>query len=188
MTDAHAGWANSNAYRVLASIAIPIQAVALVFVLFSQRWGGAFSIAVFLALSVLFMYVEERLASLVSFIVVGAATLNAFGWAWNWYNQFAPFDEFIHFFTSFAVMSAVADALWLRGMLKGEPGSGSFVVKVALIGLALGILWEIAESLFLNLGWWDTLLDLIVDTAGAALAGVFIGRLLHEEGLRPART
>ncbi len=47
----------------------------------------------------------------------------------------------------------------------------------ALVGLGRGILWKIAENLFLDLKVWDAIVDLAVDTLGAALAGWFLERL-----------
>lgn len=183
MAHAHAqSSVNSSTCRTLAWIGIALQAIALVFVLWSQKWGGAWTIGIFLVLSVAFMWIEERLPSLISLLVVIAAIINAGGWTWNWYHQFVWFDEFVHAFTSFAVMSAIGYAAWARDAITDRPGSGSFILKIALWGVGLGIVWEIFESLFLNLTFWDTIVDLVMDTIGAAIAGWFIGWTARKQG------
>lgn len=169
--------AHDRSWNTLAWLGVALQAAALVFVLLSQRWGGAWSIQIFLILSVVFLLLDERLPKLISFIVVVASIINAGGWAWNWYDRFVWFDEFIHTFSSFTLMSAMGAVAWTRGWGNAVPGTGRFVVWSAVVGLGLGILWEIAESLFLNLRVLDTIVDLVVDTIGAALAGWFLGAL-----------
>lgn len=173
---------NSSAFRILAWIGIALQAIALAFVLWSQKWGGAWVIAGFLSLSLLFMLMQDRLPSLISFVVVLASLCNAGGWAWEWYSQFVWFDEFIHTFTSFAVMAAISHFAWTRGWNNFESGSGRFILWAAAVGLGLGILWEICESFFLSLTWWDTIVDLVVDTIGAALGGWFAGWVISRQG------
>ena len=167
---------NDRTWRMLAWIGVVLQAVALVFVLWSQKWGGVRTIGLFLALSTAFLLMEDRLPSLISFLVVLAAMINAGGWSWNWYSL-VWFDEFVHAFTSFAILSAVGYLAWLRNWTSATPGTAKFVIWVAAVGLGLGIVWEIFESLFLNLTFWDTIVDLVMDTLGAAVAGWFVGQV-----------
>ena len=60
-----------------------------------------------------------------------------------------------------------------------------FICTIASVGIALGVLWEVvelvvAELVTLELGHpraetrFDTVLDLIMDTAGALLAAILI--------------
>lgn len=119
---------------------------------------------------------QDRLPGLISFLVVLAAIINAGGWAWNWYNL-VWFDEFVHAFTSFAVMSAVGYVAWSRNWTSAVPGTVRFVLWAAAVGLGLGIVWEIFESLFLNLTFRDTIVDLVMNTLGAAAAGWFVGQI-----------
>ena len=169
--------ANNVLWRILAWIGVALLLVAFIFVLWAQRWNGAWTIALFFALSLAFLLMKEHVPSLVSFLVVLTAVVNAGGWAWEWYQSFAWFDEFIHTFTSFAVVSAIASAAWARGRGGFVPGGGRAVVWAAAVGLGLGILWEILESFFLNLTFWDTIVDLVLDALGAAAAGWFVGRI-----------
>jgi hypothetical protein len=173
---------NSGSWRMLAWLGVALQAAALIAVWWLQRWGGLWTIGGFFALSLAFMLMKDRIPSLMSFLIVCAALLNAGGWAWNWFEQFVWYDEFIHTFTPFALVSALTYRLWTGGSINDAPGSGSFILKAALIGLGLGIAWEIAEMLFLNLHVTDTLVDLVLDTIGAALGGWFAGWAIHNQG------
>lgn len=177
---------NSGTWRVLAWLGVALQAAALVFVLWSEEWGGASTIAVFLVVSTAFLLLQNGVPALPSFLIVLAAIVNAGGWAWNWYDQFTWFDEAVHAYTSFATMSAVAYLAYKRHWTRATPGNARFVLWTALVGLGLGVVWEIFESSFLNLHFWDTIVDLIMDTIGAALAGWFVGWVVREA--QPAGT
>ncbi len=173
---------NSGTWRMLAWVGVVLQAVAFVAVWWLQRWGGLWTIGGFFILSLAFMLMKDRIPSLMSFLIVCAALLNAGGWAWNWFDQFVWYDEFIHTFTPFALVSALMYRLWTGGSINDAPDSGSFILKAALMGLGLGIAWEIVEMLFLNLHVTDTLVDLVMDTIGAALGGWFAGWAIRNQG------
>lgn len=162
--------ADSSTFRVLAWLGVALQAAALVGVVLLQRWNGLPSIAIFLVLSVTFLLIEDGVPSLVSFLVVLAAIVNAGGWGWEWY-ALVWFDEFVHFFTSVAVVAAVLCMAWPRRVLPHPSSLGHIVLMGAAVGLGLGILWEIAEALFVSLTVVDTVFDLILDTLGAAVGG-----------------
>lgn len=181
-TDPSSSAVNSGAWRALAWLGVALQAAALIAVWWLQRWNGLWTIGGFFALSLAFMLMKDRIPSLMSFLIVCAALLNAGGWAWNWFDQFLWYDEFIHTFTPFALVSALMYRLWTGGLINDAPGSGSFILKAAVIGLGLGIAWEIAEMLFLNLHFTDTLVDLVLDTIGAALGGWFAGWAIQNQG------
>ncbi|MBM1170054.1 hypothetical protein [Microvirga arabica] len=173
---------DSSTGRALAWFGVALQAVAFVAVWWLQRWNGLWTIGGFFLLSLGFMLLQRRIPSLISFLVVCAALLNAGGWAWNWFQEFAWFDELVHTFTPLALVSAVMYRLWISGWITGIPGSSSFVILATLIGLGLGIAWEIVEATFLNLAWADTLLDLVMDTIGATAGGKFAGWVIVQLG------
>ncbi len=177
---------NSRTCRTLAWIGVALQAAALVAVLVMERFSGVPSLAIFLVLSVAFLLLQDRLPSLLTLLVIVAAVANAAGWAFNLYHRFAPFDELIHTFTAFTGMAALGYLGWAYGYIRAAPGSGTFVLIVAATGLVLGIGWEILESLFLNLSWTDTLVDLLVDTVGAAAGGVLAGWVIRRQDLHRA--
>ena len=102
--------------------------------------------------------------------------VNAAGYLLNLY-RFAGFDEALHGYTLFAITFVVAyyrDGRVLTGQRKHPV---LLVLAVTLVGVGIGGIWEVLE-------WWydmttaantiqgkyDTMFDLVVDTAGAALA------------------
>lgn len=183
-TDSDSAYANSRAWRVLAWIGVGLQLIALIFVLWAAKWGGAWTIALFLGFSIGFLLMQDRMPSLIDFIVVMMALVNAGGWAWEWYQAFAWFDEFVHAFSLFAIVSALAYIGAGRGWMEAAQGMGRFVLLAAATGLGLGILWEIVESFFLNLTFWDTIVDLVMDTLGAAAAGWFVWNIAPRRAAR----
>ncbi len=107
-----------------------------------------------------------------------AAIVNAAGYLFNLY-RFAGFDKVLHGYTLFAITFVVAyfcDDRVLTGQRKHPV---LLFLAVTLIGVGIGGVWEVLE-------WWydmttaantirgkyDTMFDLVVDTAGAALAAV----------------
>ena len=143
-----AGAGDSGAWRTLAWTGVALQVAALLFVLWSQKWGGAWTIALFLGLSVGFLLMQDRLPGLIDFLVVLAALVNAGGWAWEWYHSIAWFDEFVHAFTSFAVVAAIAWIAWSRRWITAASGSGVFILQAVVIGFGLGVVCEISRACF----------------------------------------
>jgi hypothetical protein len=172
---------DSGIWRLLAWVGVALQVIGLIAVLLIERWGGAWIMIAFLAVSVWFLAFERRLPSLLDFLAVCASLVNAGGWVWNWYDLFIWFDEFVHAFTAFAYISTLIYVLWARGSISAKPGSGAFIVKAALLGFGLGIVWEIIEMAFLNLTPVDTIVDLVMDTLGAAAGGWLAGWAIRRQ-------
>jgi hypothetical protein len=128
------------------------------------------------------MLLQDGMPSMISFLIVCASLLNAGGWAWNWFYQFTWFDEFVHTFTPFALVSAIMYHLLTNGWVSRPPGTSGLMVMAALIGIGLGMVWELIEATFLNLAWADTLLDVVMDTIGAAIGGIFAGWVIDRQG------
>lgn len=164
--------ADSGTFRALAWAGVILQAAALVFVIVSQRWGGLPTIGIFFVLSLLFLVMKEHVPSLVSFLVVVAAIANAGGWAWEWF-ALVWFDEFVHAFSSLAVVAALLCMAWGRGWLSHPGSTGSVVIMAMAVGLGLGVLWEIVEATFVSLTLLDTISDIVLDMIGAAVGGLF---------------
>ena len=172
MADEHVNpAADSGTFRALAWIGVILQAAALVFVVVSQRWGGLPSIGIFVVLSLLFLLMKERVPSLISFLVVVAAIVNAGGWAWEWF-ALVWFDEVVHSFSSLAVVAALLCMAWGWGWLTHPGRTGSVVLMAMAVGLGLGILWEIVEATFVSLTLLDTISDIVLDVIGAAIGGL----------------
>ena len=79
-------------------------------------------------------------------------------------------------------------------VLRGGPGRDALIVlMIASVGLAIGALWEVAEWGFDRIapgdvikGKHDTIIDIVMDTLGALLAGVASLNSLRSAGTRPA--
>lgn len=111
-------------------------------------------------------------------LLLVAVAANAAGYLFNLYPRFAWFDEVVHAYTTFALTLVIA--LYLYGAVLAGARAHAFllVLVIAALGLALGALWEVAEWGYDLLargnvikGKQDTIIDLVVDTAGALAAG-----------------
>lgn len=156
-------------------------------VLLQGKWFAALTLGGFLIASVIFVARERQLPTLFDLVFVIAALINAAGWTWDLYHQPGPYDEIAHFFTSFALTLAIGFLLYdevVRGFYHHRV---MFVVVIASMGITVGVLWEIGEWLAdfvvadqIIPGLHDTMLDLILDSAGALLAALVNLRGLHE--------
>jgi hypothetical protein len=172
---------NWRVYRVLAWTGVAVQVVALVGVLFLERWNGAVSLMVFLGLSAAFLLSQDRVPSLLDLLVVVAALVNALGWSFNLFDEFTFYDELVHFFAPFAISATLGYLAWRQRLPGTRPFSAPFLIGVTVAGLVLGIVWEVLELTFVNLTWGDTTVDLVMDTAGAALAGFYVSWLIRRQ-------
>ena len=96
----------------------------------------------------------------------------------NWYDQYPEFDSVLHFLGGFIVA-------WFVGHFLAHQSPRTYVTRIGLAVLVIGVLWEIAEYLagvilphdsiiyiyFHGGALPDTLLDLFLDMLGA---GVFV--------------
>ena len=106
-------------------------------------------------------------------LVALAVLLNAAGYLLSLWHEETGFDEAAHLVTSFAGMAA------LGRIAAATPAFGRsappFWVFIG-VGLLLGIAWEGVEWLLGIIGGLnDTILDLVMDSAGAAAAAALVG-------------
>ena len=115
-----------------------------------------------------------------AWVLIGlAVVVNIAGYLLNLYQRWAWFDEVLHGFTILAITYALG--LWLYGAVLTGARSHPvlLIVVVACVGLAVGALWEVAEWGYdrwfapsnLIKGKTDTIMDLVMDTIGAVVAG-----------------
>lgn len=125
---------------------------------------------------------EGRIVAWVLIAIVGVANLA--GYAMDLYRQFWWFDRILHAGTILAVTLWLALFVFVR-TFRGERGIGLLrALLLASVGIALGALWEVAEWGFDRVapgdvikGKDDTVLDILMDTAGAAVAAILALRL-----------
>lgn len=170
---------NWEGYRTIAWGGVALLAIGLVVVVVQGNWLGVGFLAGFLIAAVAFLKLEDRLPTLFDLVFVSAALVNAAGCAWNLYNKPGIYDEVAHFYTIFAITLACGFALYreLMGSFAGH--RVLFVITIASLGIALGAVWEIAEwsadfvlPQQIVSGLFDTVTDLILDSAGAVLAAL----------------
>jgi hypothetical protein len=174
-------------YRMAAWGGQALLGATILLVLFQRQWLAAAALGGFLLASYLFVALERKLPSLFDLLFVIAALINAGGWAWDLYNQPGPYDEIAHFYTIFAITLALGYSLYggLRVSFYGH--RVLFVVMIASLGIAIGSLWEVAEWVAdffvpkqIVSGLFDTITDIILDSAGAFLAALLNLWGLHE--------
>ena len=103
------------------------------------------------------------------------------------YAVFPWFDEALHAYNFFALTLLVA--VYAHGVILtgGREHGFLLVLIIAAIGLALGAVWEIAEFAYdhfiakpnVILPKIDTIVDMLLDTAGALVAGLVCLRMLR---------
>ncbi|WP_052402578.1 hypothetical protein [Muricoccus aerilatus] len=124
------------------------------------------------------------------FLLLVLAAANAAGYLFDLYRQFWWFDRALHACTILALTLWLAIFVCGRG-LRGEPGQKLLVVfMLACVGVALGALWEVAEWGFDQIapgdvikGKHDTILDIVMDTAGAVAASFLAWHFLRRKEL-----
>lgn len=159
-------------------------AAALITVTFRGDWWGALLLAVFLFASIAFVLFEDRLPTLFDLLFVVAALLNGAGWVWGLYRQVAGYDEFTHFFTSFAVTLSLGFLVFRAVQAPFRDHRILFFLVMASFGITLGAFWEVFEWTILT-SLPNPVVDIIMDSLGALLAGVaaawFLGLMSAED-------
>lgn len=117
-------------------------------------------------------------------LLVAMGVANIAGYAFDLYQRFWWFDRFLHACTILAITLWLAVFVFNTALSRNRGGGLLYVILVASVGIALGALWEVAEWGFDQVvpgdvikGKHDTLLDIVMDTAGALLAGVMALKL-----------
>jgi len=102
------------------------------------------------------------------------------------YDRFPPYDEVLHAYNFFALTLLVGVHAYGRVLASARRHGVLLVLVMASVGLGLGALWEIAEYGYDHfvvkpnaiLPKRDTIIDMVLDAAGAAAAGLLLLRML----------
>ena len=112
-------------------------------------------------------------------LLVALGVANIAGYAFDLYQQFWWFDRVLHACTILAVTLWLALFVFGKAICKEHRHRFLILLLLASVGIALGALWEVAEWGFDQIapgdvikGKHDTVLDIVMDTAGAVLAGI----------------
>lgn len=172
---------NSSVYRVAAWCGVAILLGAVIATAIFTRWQGVAALSGFLAGSVVFLLMRERLPSLIDLLFVLAALINAAGWVFDLWERVPWTDPLTHFYTPFAVTLALGLVVYRSASLHFREHNLLFIVTIASFGLALGGLWEVFEW---TIGVPETrsavILDLTMDALGALVAGVVGTLAIHD--------
>lgn len=124
----------------------------------------------------------RRVIAWILLIAMGVA--NIAGYAYDLYHRIWWFDRVLHACTILAITLWLAVFVFNTALNRNRGGGLLYVILVASVGVALGALWEVAEWGFDQVapgdvikGKHDTLLDIVMDTAGALLAGIMALKL-----------
>ena len=125
--------------------------------------------------------VAWSLAAVAAVLAVGGSLLNLYG-------RIPVYDEATHAYNFFALTLLVAVYAYGAVFTGAREHPVLVVLAIAAIGLALGAVWEIAEWFYdhfiakpeVILPKTDTIIDMILDTAGALVAGTVRVRMLKE--------
>jgi hypothetical protein len=160
---------DSGHYRTASWVGIALLAVATAVVIFRGDWTGVALLAAFLVASIAFLVFEDNLPTLFDALFVSAAIINAAGWVWNLYTRVWGYDEFAHFYTTFAATLSLGYLTFfvMRKYFRQHPGH--FLVVVTSFGVTLGAWWEVVEWIILK-KLTDPVGDIVVDSIGAVLA------------------
>lgn len=125
------------------------------------------------------MQTSSRNRLIVWGLLVVAALVNAAGYLWDLYDRFGWFDEVVHAYTTFALTLPLALLLYDVVLTGAQTQKILFILTVASLGVAIGVLWEIVEWAYDQmvpenaiLGKLDTIIDLIMDILGGVAAGI----------------
>ncbi len=106
------------------------------------------------------------------------------------YQTFSWFDEVLHAYNYFAITLLLAFYAYSTVLTGAREHGSLLVLTVTVVGLGLGALWEIGEFAYDRLRTpastilpkYDTMIDLLLDTGGALVAGLLLRWMLLKDG------
>lgn len=176
---------DARGWRALSWFGAVLFAAALTTLMLLGRWPELQIAACFFVPLLAVMLIPHGLPNLLVAVIVACILVSAAGWAWDWYAGLWWFDVVLHAVNPLVMMAASMFMLWKAAFLAHAPRKGRFVLWSTGLGLALGVAWELIEVTYLPLTWPDTILDLVMDTAGAALGGWLAIWLIEQRGQAP---
>ncbi len=176
---------DARSWLVLSWAGTALFGLTLGALMLEGRWYELRIAACFFLPLVAFLLTPHGLPNLLVALATGAFFVSAAGWAFDWYGRFWWFDVVLHTLNPLLIMTGVMFMLWKADLLAYAPRKGLFVLWSTGIGLGLGVAWELFEYTYLPLTWPDTILDVVMNTVGAAVGGWFAIWLIDRRGLPP---
>ncbi len=166
---------NEQNYRKRASDVTVLFAILTSIVLFVGAWQSALILAGFLVVSLVFLAAAKEAPALFQLLFALAMPLNAVLWAWDLFKNLSVYDELTHAVTILALTAVVG--FYVYKPMFPVFGKRLLAFSIVTLGMAMGALWEIVEWVGFYFffpvemkGLVDTILDLISDAMGAAIA------------------
>jgi hypothetical protein len=156
--------------------------LGMVVVAWQGKWHGILILAGFTIAEIIFLLKSDQPPALVNLLVVMAGLANAAGLAWDLYPKLWWFDEAVHLYTLFA-LTLLLGTLSRRSLLADANEHRLLaVLAIASFGITIGVIWEVWEWGYDQFtsgnsieGKTDTMIDLIMDSIGAVIAGWLSG-------------
>jgi VanZ family protein len=172
------GNTNWRGYRYAAWAGLLLISLAAIYTFIQGGWQGVAVLVGFGIAAIIFLIMTEQIPAFINFVVVLAALVNAAGYVWNLYDRFWLFDEAVHSYTIFALTLPLGFIAFYAVLDALREHRWQFIFAIASFGIAIGALWEVAEWAFDQIvagnvikGKTDTIVDIIIDSIGALLAG-----------------
>ena len=161
---------DGRGYAIATWVVLAVLSAAVVVLAIRGRWLGVAVLGGTIVLSLLFIRFEDRLPRVFNLLFVLAGALNAGAYVFNLWNGIAAYDEFVHAFTTFAIAAAFGK-LWFG---RAGASDGVRAAPVLAFGIAVGLAGEGFEWLIGIIGGpLDTVVDIVMDSLGAAAAALF---------------
>jgi hypothetical protein len=175
---------DARIWLALSWAAVAVFSAALAWLLAEARWHELVMASCFFLPFLLTMLVPHGLPNLLVAIIAACFLVSGAGWALDWYSLHWWFDVVLHAVNPFTMMAGSMIMLW-KAELLGSRRPVRFVLVSTALGFVLGVAWELVELTFLVLTWGDTILDIVMDTLGAAAGGWFALWLIRVRGHAP---
>ncbi|QNM82358.1 hypothetical protein H8M03_10095 [Sphingomonas sabuli] len=158
-------------FLALVAAAIGLAAYALS----GDSWNKAIVLGGVAGFGLLLALVPARIPATFKLLFLGAALASAGFYTWRFWREATPFDESVHFMTSWALACGLTWILFGADRIVRRPDRAFLVAAAIAIGTSLGIVWEGIElALGIQTGVQDTVVDLLADLLGSVAAGTFL--------------
>ena len=169
--------------RNVNNLSTVVSLIILVVFLFSALYSrDLIHVAITTVLIVIILWSRRRLPSQFFYIFPLTASLFIAGAVLDWYHTFRSYDNLVHAVSGFTGSYFFG---WILSQKYKKLKQKQLFLRVAGVGIIIGIIWEIFEYYVVTflpydfvLGVYDTVTDLMYDTLGALVAGFFSIRFI----------
>jgi hypothetical protein len=172
---------DAHGLRVTAWICIAVLSVAAVIAVWRGYWGNVAILGGFAIGTALFL-ASERLPSLFALLFVLAAFINAASWALGLWSLFPVYDNLVHAYTTFAGTITAGYLAYRSKTVRFNSIGWLFILSISTFGIGFGVFWEFFEwAAGMNSTYRDVMMDLLMDSLGAAVAAVLSGYAVRRQ-------